>query len=406
MVGEGARCGRPDRGVRRRTIPLVHRTASRAGRRVGHDGGSCYKRGMPLTLPVEPRKIFIRGPNWVGDMVMATASLDRIRSGFPDAEIVLGVRPYLLPLLEGSPAFDRIVPTPKGGLKTLLSLVRFLRKERFDLAITMPNSLATGLAPFLARVPFRLGYQQGRPGLMNMGLKAQPGRSLFRRHGPRRIPKPMPLYYHELLDVLALPPGGLRGSLAISGGLAGRLAHWLEQMGIQPSERLVLLNAGASFGGSKFWQADRFAAVASHFASRGFRPLLLAGPAEVAMVEDIARRASVLAATRPVLPLDMLKALVARAALLITTDSGPRHVAVAFDRPVVCLMGPNDPRYTDYCMDKTVLIRKDIPCSPCQLKTCPLGHHDCMKLITVEEVIAAGERLLAGNYPAAEGVPS
>jgi heptosyltransferase-2 len=96
-----------------------------------------------------------------------------------------------------------------------------------------------------------------------------------------------------------------------------------------------------------------------------------------------------------VLPLDKLKALVARGDLMITGDTGPRHVAVAFDRPVVCLIGPTDPNYTNYCLERTVLLRKDLPCSPCQRKVCPLGHHRCMRDILVEEVVAAGEQLLA-----------
>ncbi len=103
--------------------------------------------------------------------------------------------------------------------------------------------------------------------------------------------------------------------------------------------------------------------------------------------------------TRPVLRLDRLEALVKRSALMITGDTGPRHLGVAFDKPLVCLMGPNDPNYTDYCMEHTILLRKELPCSPCQRKICPLGHHECMKQITVDEVVAAGEALL-GRYSA------
>ena len=94
------------------------------------------------------------------------------------------------------------------------------------------------------------------------------------------------------------------------------------------------------------------------------------------------------------LTLGQLKALVRRGTLMVTGDTGPRHLAVAFDRPVVCLMGPNDPNYTNYCLERQVVIRKDLDCSPCQRKVCPLGHHRCMRDITVDEVVAAGERLL------------
>jgi heptosyltransferase-2 len=110
----------------------------------------------------------------------------------------------------------------------------------------------------------------------------------------------------------------------------------------------------------------------------------------------IADQAGVLGLFDPVLSLDKLKALVARCALVVTGDTGPRHLAVAFDRKVVCLMGPNDRRYTEYCMEDTVLIQKaELECVPCQRKVCPLGHHQCMKDIQVDEVVSAGERLLA-----------
>jgi heptosyltransferase-2 len=95
-----------------------------------------------------------------------------------------------------------------------------------------------------------------------------------------------------------------------------------------------------------------------------------------------------------VLPLHRLTALVRRGALMITGDTGPRHIANAFELPVVCLMGPSDPVYTRYCLERTALLRKELDCSPCQRKVCPLGHHRCMRDITVDEVVAAGERLL------------
>ena len=128
------------------------------------------------------------------------------------------------------------------------------------------------------------------------------------------------------------------------------------------------------------------------------RALVLVGPAETELGQRIAAEGGAMAMVDPVLPLDKLKALVRRSALMITGDTGPRHLGVAFDRPVVCVMGPNDPNYTDYCMDRTILIRKELECSPCQRKICPLGHHQCMRDISVDEVVAAGEELL-GRYP-------
>lgn len=339
----------------------------------------------------------MRAPNWVGDFVMATAAFARLRAAFPRAHIVVGLRPFLQSLLGGTDWFDAVLPMPKaGGPLGLWRQVRALRRERFDLAVVLPNSLETGLLPFLARVPLRLGYRQGRPLLMNLGLTATARRHWYQpRQGPRRVPVPMPRYYKELLDVLALPGDGLHPQLHVTADEAGWVEQHLQRLGVAPRDRLVVFVVGANFGASKLWPPDRFAAVARHFAQRGDKALITVGPAEVELGRRIAAAAGVPALVDPVLGLDRLKALVARADLMITGDTGPRHLAVAFDRRIVCLMGPNDRNYTEYCMERTVLIQKDLPCVPCQRKVCPLGHHRCMQDISVDEVIAAGEGLLA-----------
>lgn len=352
---------------------------------------------IPGFDPAAIRRIWLRAPNWLGDFVMATAAFARVRAAFPQAHITVGLRPFLRPLLAGTEWFDAAVDTPQGGgLRALWRQVAAMREARFDLAIVLPNSPITGLVPFLAGVPWRLGYRQGRPLLMNLGRSARVRRRWFqRRQGPRRWPTPMPYYYRDLLDVLGLPGAAVRPQLGVAEADRAWVADHLRGLGIPPEQPLLQLVVGANYGASKLWMPERFAAVARHFQERhGMRALVLVGPAETELGERIAREGGALALTQPVLPLDKLKALVERAALVVTGDTGPRHLAVAFDRPIVCLMGPNDPNYTDYCMERTVLIRKELPCSPCQRKVCPLGHHRCMRDITVAEVVAAGERLL------------
>lgn len=353
-----------------------------------------------MTRPFDPsavERIWLRAPNWLGDFVMATAAFERVRRAFPNAHITGGMRRYLRPLADGSDWFDDVVDTPKGGgLGAILRQARELRSRRCELAIVLPNSPVTGLVPFLAGVPWRLGYRQGRPLLMNLGLTAHVRRHWWqRRQGPRRYPIPMPDYYEELLDQLGIPPVGRRPLLAVRDEHDRWLDEHLRGLGVDPAARLVLFVVGAKFGASKLWMPERFAEVARHFDRQpGTRSLVMVGPGEEELGERIAQDGAAICLSRPVLPLDTLKALVRRAALMVTGDTGPRHVANAFDVPVVCLIGPNDPKYTNYCLERTALIRKDLDCSPCQRKTCPLGHHRCMRDITVEEVVAAGERLL------------
>lgn len=344
------------------------------------------------------QRIYVRAPNWVGDLVMATASFARLRRAFPQARIIAGMRPGLASLLDGTDFFDAIEPTPRSGSPAgLWRQVGSVRRGRYDLAIVLPNSIETGLIPFLAGVPLRLGYRQGRPLLMNLGLRAAVRRHWWQpRQGPRRWPKPMPDYYHDLLDCLGLPPGGTHPQLAVTAVEREFVDRHLQQLGVAAEARLVLFVVGANFGASKLWLPERFAATARHFEARGMRSLVMVGPAEVELGRRIADDAGVVSLTEPVLSLAQMKALVARSSLMVTGDTGPRHVAVAFDRPVVCVIGPTDPNYTNYCLEHTALIVRSLDCVPCQRKVCPLGHHRCMQDITVDEVVAAGERLLAG----------
>lgn len=356
--------------------------------------------------PAGVRRIWVRAPNWLGDFVMATSAFRRLRLAFPAAHITAGMRPYLRPLLSGSDWFDAVVDTPRArGLGDFMRAVGEMRRQRFDLAVVLPNSLATGLVPFCAGVPWRLGYRQGRPLLLNLGLTAPVRRRWWqRREGPRRWPEPMPAYYAALLDVLGLPAVDLRPQLAVPPADDAWVAAHLRSLGVADGTPLLLLVVGANFGASKLWPPERFGEVARVLQQRHrLRAVVLVGPGEVELGRQIARAGEAICLDDPVLPLDKLKALVARGALMITGDTGPRHLAVAFDRPIVCLIGPTDPAYTNYCLERTALLRKDLPCSPCQRKVCPLGHHRCMRDIGVDEVVAAASRLLAGEPPSAVG---
>ena len=95
----------------------------------------------------------------------------------------------------------------------------------------------------------------------------------------------------------------------------------------------------------------------------------------------------------PPLSLGLSKAAVRRIDLLVTTDSGPRHFAAAFDRPVVTLFGPTHIEWTETYHPRAVNLQKKLPCGPCQLRVCPL-EHECMVRLTPEEVFTAAEGLL------------
>jgi len=194
----------------------------------------------------------------------------------------------------------------------------------------------------------------------------------------------------------------------VAGSDAATAEDLLAGAGRDPSRPLVLVSPGASFGRSKLYPAGRFAAAADALIrQRGAQIVINAGPGEALIaraVED--------AMTQPVLvnlarignTLGLLKALVARADVVITNDTGPRHFAAALGAGVVTIFGATDPGRTTIDYERERIVRVDVPCSPCQKKRCPLPpgpeHHQCMLKIPPEVVAsAAGELLDAGRSP-------
>jgi heptosyltransferase-2 len=163
----------------------------------------------------------------------------------------------------------------------------------------------------------------------------------------------------------------------------------------------VCLNPGAAFGAAKHWPSAYFATLAQQFVDRrGSGVLVLCGPGERDLARSIAtqaQRPAVHSLADHPLSLGLTKACVRRADLLITTDSGPRHFAAAFDRPVVTLFGPTHIGWTETFYAKAIHLQKRVDCGPCQRRQCPLDHR-CMKLLTPAEVYQAAAELLA-RYP-------
>jgi heptosyltransferase-2 len=171
---------------------------------------------------------------------------------------------------------------------------------------------------------------------------------------------------------------------------------------------VVVINTGGAFGSAKSWPAEHFAGLAKRIASdRNLSVLVNCGPKE----RDTAREIVALAADRRVvsladerdLPIGLTKACIRRARLLVTTDSGPRYLGIAFERPVVTLFGPTDPRLVETHYERETCLSLALDCQPCMERVCPLGHHRCMRDLSVEAVYCAVARHLdveAAEYAA------
>ena len=337
-----------------------------------------------------PRKILVRFPNWVGDVVMAEPVIRFLKQHYPESRLSVALRPYAQKILDGHPDVDRLIPCPDKNFSGLRKVADAIREEAPDLAVLLPNSFRSFASVRWAGVKRIVGYRRGLRRLFIEGPTPPLENGKYQ-------PVPMTDYYLELIRWLGVPVDGPpTPHLYLTEDEAERGAALIEKHGIKEGDHIVALNPGAQFGSSKCWPPKYFADLADRIHNRyGSKLLLLVGPGEDAIANEIVQtaKAPILNTGPDKTDLGVLKALVKRVDLMVTNDTGPRHYAVAFGKPVVVLMGPTDPRHTNCHLDKTVILREDLPCMPCHKKVCPIDH-PCMVEMTPEKVCRAVEQIM------------
>jgi heptosyltransferase-2 len=336
-------------------------------------------------------------PNWIGDVVMATPAIRAVRATYPRAELVAVCKPYVADVLAGAPWFDATVFAAK---RELFGVARALRAKPLDAALLFPNSIRTALIAHLAGAKRVVGYARyGRGFLLSDKLYAKTdARGAF-------VPSPALDDYNRLVVALGTPNPGTRMELfTTSTDEASAAATW-DRFDLHRYPRVVVLNSGGAFGAAKDWGCDHFAHLARLLTTRlGCGVLVACGPNERAAARRIAdesRSPHVFSLSDSPLSLGLTKAVVRRADLLVTTDSGPRHFAAAFGRPVVSLFGPTHIEWTETYYAREIRLQKKLPCGPCQQRVCPLSHHRCMRELAPADAFATVARLLRAEVPRA-----
>jgi len=337
------------------------------------------------------KKILVHCPNWVGDLVMATPALRTIRENNPRSYFAVMVRPQIRPIIEGLPYFDEIIEYDSKsfdrGLKRKWQVSRKLKKSGFTLSIILPNSFSSAAVSFMAAIPYRVGYRTNCRGFMLTHPISQP------EQDGKVVPVPMVDRYLNICTHLQYSIRSRKTAVRFSNGTRESVNKFYHYWQIKRNKPMVSMIPGASFGSSKCWPPENFALVGDALIEKyGVQLMIIPGPGE----EEIARTIESRMCHRPInfakeiISLEYLKAIISDSDLVVTNDTGPRHYAVAFGTPVVVIMGPTDPRYTNYALEKTRLLREELDCSPCHRKICPLDHR-CMRNITADRVIKACE---------------
>jgi heptosyltransferase II len=341
--------------------------------------------------PIDRRqasKILIRAVNWLGDAVMITPAIGAIRQHFPDAEITVLANPLVSQMFSPHDCVDHVITFDRAVHRGILGRLRLaleLRQHSFDIAFIFPNSFEGALIPWLAGIPQRAG-------------KNSDGRRLLLTHSwPKELQNTAEhqvLNYLDMLKYFGLPSRETVLSLKTTGGEDWDIARKMTAAGIGPDDFVVGINPGATYGSAKRWYPDRFAETARELSRRwGARIVITGGPAETEMaghIEKLLDGACLNLAGKT--DVRELMALIKRCNFFITNDSGPMHIAAAFDVPLVAIFGSTDHRTTSAFFDKGVIVRRSADCAPCMLRECPTDHR-CMTAVTAGEVIDAADRL-------------
>jgi len=306
----------------------------------------------------------------MGDVLLATPLLRALKRRWPEARVDYLVEEGLSPLLEGSDDFDRLLAWPRRARPRWLSDLRWalrLRRERYDLLLDLHGNGTSVLFTALSAAPLRIGYRfRGRHYFYH--------RKIDRRWPSHLPPAYEPRRHFRLVESLGIQPEDLRLRLPT----AGRGDPFGTGVGLR-----VLMAPGATWS-AKQWPAEHYGKLADLLTSIGARVFLMGSAGEQELLSRVAAGSAAKVLPSTSIP-QMLEAIAA-ADLLVCTDSGARHVAVAMDTPSLAIFGPSDPRVWSPEHPRHPTIFKDLECRPCMLTECPLKGHPCMNDLTPESV--------------------
>lgn len=333
----------------------------------------------------------------VGDVVHTLPSLSALRTAFPAAHITWVVEEGAADLLRDHPECDRIlVSFRKRWVNSLVrgrrrretigevrSFLAALRDRSYDLAIDFHGLFKSAVIIGWSRADRKLGYRSMQ----------ELSRLFYNETIPEDMRKHAVLRYLDFVEYLGVASYEPRFTMALGETEQDRVAGLLRRHGIGDGDSFVALSPVALWE-TKLWDNDRFALLSDRIIHELKIPVIFTGSPGAAHIDCI--RAAMNADSinlKGKTSLRELACLYKRAALVVTTDSGPMHIAAAVGTPTVALFGPTDPARTGPFGAGHVVIRSNVPCSPCFLKHC--ASRECMMDIAVEDVFEAVKQQLS-----------
>jgi heptosyltransferase II len=323
-------------------------------------------------------KIIIRGTNWVGDAVMQIPALRYLRAIFPDAHITLATRAWAKGIFEDADFIDDfLLIEPK---ESIFSQAKKWKENNFDLAVLFTNSFETALVAKLGKAKKRFGYaNEMRSFLLTNSVQKPVWKN--ERHE---------IYYY--LNLVSEVEKSFLGkvteispefALQVSETRKNQARKILSENGVDFSKRIIAFCAGSTNSRAKRWQ--NYAKLNDLIqANLSANIILIGDQSELDVSLEILENTKV----KPILltgktSLSEATAVLSICDLLVSNDTGPSHISAALGTKTIVIFGPTNPKTTHPIGAE--IIRKNVDCSPCMLRDCPIDHR-CMTQISAEEV--------------------
>lgn len=341
-------------------------------------------------MSVNREKILVWLPSPVGDAVLCTPALRGLGKRFEGEQIYFLASETVRQLLSPNNFGNEWVDAGRAGLTRL---ARRLKGHGFSRAVLFKNSFGSALITFLAGVPERIGYARDCRSLL-LTQRIYPPKGADGRFKPVSMID----YYLKIVAQLGCGTADRLTELSVSAEDTAALPAKLPGA-LSPASPLVVLVPGGAFGPSKRWGAERFARTADWLIEKyGATVVLCVAPnkMEAGIAEQVCEQAErkVHSPAGTGLTMGELKALLAESDLVVTNDTGPRHIAIALGKKLITLFGPNNPEWTQTGYKDEVQIVGEAECVPCDKPQCKQERHLCMEAISVEMVCGAAGKIL------------
>lgn len=340
---------------------------------------------------LQPKKILVRMPNWIGDLVMALPVLQDLKEKYPQSQLTAMCKSSLADLLDHNPYVNEVFSfkNSKGVFfrrESHRNVIRKLHTGSYDLGILLTNSLSSAWCFWQGNIKFRIGYKGDfRSSLLTHPITFPEGRD--HQH--------LVLTYKKLLEPLGVEHTSTKPELFLLEEDIQAAYSLLARYGVNKEHTIVGINPGAAYGSAKCWLPERFEGVAQKLlkADPNIRVVFFGDHQGSELIKTICQNFS----SRVVnlagqTTLKELMALIKVCRVFLTNDSGPMHIADALGTPLLALFGSTNSVATGPFTQKNIL-RKEVKCSPCYKRECPIDFR-CMKSIHTDEVYEKLKELL------------